>query len=53
MLDDKLIKKINSIYNLGGEVKFLSVVKKGFLFENYILKNKHKKSFYFFNLFLD
>ncbi|EKE20677.1 MAG: hypothetical protein ACD_7C00505G0004 [uncultured bacterium] len=45
MLDQKLINKINTIYNLGGEVEFLSVVEKGFLSENYILKNKHKKFF--------
>lgn len=44
-LDKKLINKINSIYNLDGEVKFLSVVKKGFLSENYILKNKERKFF--------
>ncbi|HBI17664.1 MAG: hypothetical protein UR60_C0006G0035 [Candidatus Moranbacteria bacterium GW2011_GWF2_34_56] len=45
MLDQKLLNKINLTYNLGGEVEFLSVVNKGFLSENYILKNKHKKFF--------
>lgn len=45
MLDQELINKINSIYNLGGEVEFLSVVKKGFLSENYVLKNKKRKFF--------
>ncbi|KKP85170.1 MAG: hypothetical protein UR83_C0003G0005 [Candidatus Moranbacteria bacterium GW2011_GWF2_35_54] len=45
MLDQKLINKINSIYDLDGEVEFLSVVEKGFLSENYILKNNKQKFF--------
>lgn len=45
MLDQKLINKINVIYDLGAKVEFLSVVKKGFLSENYILKNKQQKFF--------
>lgn len=45
MLDQKLLNKINLIYNLGSEVEFLSIVKKGFLSENYILKNKQQKFF--------
>lgn len=44
-LDKKLINKINLTYNLDGEIKFLSVVKKGFLSENYVLKNKERKFF--------
>lgn len=45
MLGNDLIIKINTIYNLGEEVKFFGVVEGGFLSENYVLKNKKEKFF--------
>lgn len=45
MLENDLIIKINTIYNLGEEVKFFCLVEGGFLSENYVLKNKKEKFF--------